>query len=119
MAMEIQEDSEQHIVIVNVTGKLSDQDYKKFIPEIEGVISRLGRVRMLFDMRDFHGWDLGAAWDDLKFGTKHAKDLTRLAIVGEKRWQEWIAKVGAVFMKAPVQYFSRDERDAALAWLKQ
>jgi hypothetical protein len=117
--MEIHVDSEFHVVTMEVSGTLTDADYKKFMPQFEEVIGRVGRVRMLVDMRDFHGWDLGAAWDDFKFGTQHARDIARLAMVGEKRWQEWIARAGAVFMKAPVKYFAQDQRAEALAWLKQ
>ena len=37
---------------------------------------------MLFDMTDFHGWDAGAAWEDIKFDIKHFADIERLAMVG-------------------------------------
>ena len=39
-------------------------------------------------MKDFHGWDAGALWEDIKFDLKHFSDIERVAMVGEKKWQK-------------------------------
>ena len=35
-------------------------------------------------MHDFHGWDMGAAWEDIKFATKHCSDISKVATVGRE-----------------------------------
>ncbi|VAV82315.1 hypothetical protein MNBD_DELTA01-654 [hydrothermal vent metagenome] len=101
-----------------ISGKLHDEDYKKFVPEIEAVIEKEGPVRVLLVMRDFHGWDLHAAWDDLKFDIKHYKDLERIAMVGENKWEEWMTKLSKPFIKGNVRYFDSHELEEAWKWLE-
>ena len=68
---------------VKVSGKLTKEVYEAFAPVVDGQIQEHGKVRILFEMHDFHGWTAGALWEDLKFDFNHWKDIERLAIVGE------------------------------------
>jgi len=97
-----------------MSGKLHDADYQQFVPIVETAIKAHGKVRLLAQFEDFHGWDLHAMWDDTKFATKHCADVERIALVGEKKWEEWMAKVCRPFTLAKLQYF--DAKDIAAAW---
>jgi hypothetical protein len=71
---------------VKVTGKLSKEAYEAFAPVVNEQIEEHGKVRILFEMHDFHGWTAGALREDLKFDFKHWKDIIeRLATVGESK----------------------------------
>lgn len=105
------------IVQVNLSGKLHRDDYDTFVPGIEAVIGRAGKVRFLMIMEDFHGWDLGAVWEDTKFDMKHHADIARIAMVGDKKWEQWMAKVCMPFTGAHIKYFDLSELDAARAWI--
>lgn len=102
-----------------MTGKLHDEDYKQFVPVVEAAIQTQGKVRLLAQFEDFHGWDLHALWDDTKFATQHCTDVERIALVGEKKWEEWMAKVCRPFTLAKLRYFESQEIDAAWQWLAQ
>jgi hypothetical protein len=110
-------ESSEKILGFKVSGKLTDEDYKAFVPQIEKIIQEFGRISLLLELDDFHGWDLGAAWDDFKFGLKHNKDLKRVAIVGDKKWEEWMARLAKPFMKAEVKYFEGSQLQDAWKWL--
>ena len=101
-----------------LSGKLHDEDYKHFVPIVEAAVKVHGKVRMLAQFEDFHGWDLKALWDDIKFATEHCTKVERIAMVGEKKWEEWMAKVCKPFTMAHVKYFDHQEIDAAWKWLK-
>ena len=73
---------------VKVTGKLTKETYEAFAPVVDQQIGEHGKLRILFEMHDFHGWTAGALWEDMKFDFKHWKDIERLAIVGESKWEE-------------------------------
>jgi SpoIIAA-like len=60
----------------------------------------------------------GAAWEDLEFDLKHARDAGRIAMVGEKKWQEWLTKLGALFVKADVKYFNLASLPEAERWIR-
>ena len=104
---------------VNASGKLSAEDYAKFEPAVEQLIESSGKIRVLFVMRDFHGWDLGAVWEDIKFATKHCRDIEKIAMVGEKTWEKWMSTICKPFTMASIKYFDGGEEDAAREWLLQ
>lgn len=117
MALELVEEAGGKVLEVRVSNKLEKADYERFVPEVERLINQHGKIRILFDMRDFHGWSLGALWDDIKFDLKHFKDIERLAMVGEKKWQEWMATFCRPFTTSRIRYFDHGEHDEARAWL--
>src|SRR5260370_37452143 len=102
-----------------MSGKLHDADYKTFVPLIDTAIAKQGKVRLLAQFHDFHGWDLHALWDDIKFSTTHCTKIERIAMVGDKKWEAWKTKVGTPFTMAKSKYFDAAEMDAAWAWLQE
>lgn len=102
-----------------MSGKLHDEDYKKFVPLVDAAAAAHGKVRLLASFHDFHGWDLHALWDDTKFSATHCGKVERIALVGEKKWEEWMAKVCKPFTMAKIQYFDASQIDAAWKWLEE
>ncbi len=102
-----------------MSGKLHDEDYKTFTPLIDAVAAKEGKVRLLAQFHDFQGWDLHALWDDIKFSTTHCTKIERIALVGEKSWEKWMAAVCKPFTMAKIRYFDASQIDAAWAWLKE
>jgi hypothetical protein len=102
-----------------MSGKLHDEDFKKFVPLVDEAIAKQGKVRMLAVFHDFHGWDAKALWDDIKFSTTHCTKIERIALVGEKKWEKWMAKVCVPFTLAKIKYFDAAEIEAAKKWLAE
>jgi hypothetical protein len=103
---------------VSLTGKLQRQDYDLFKPAVDHAIAQHGKLRMLVRMHDFDGWTSSAAWEDTKFGARHFRDIERLAMVGETKWQHAMAVFCKPFTTAEVRYFEHDQIEAARAWLR-
>ena len=110
--------SEGNLVTVEVSGKLTQEDYEELVPSWRAVIARHGKMRLLFVMHDFHGWEPHAAWDDLRFDLKHAEQVERIAMVGEKKWQDWMTKIASWFVEADVRYFDSSRRAEAEQWVR-
>jgi hypothetical protein len=106
-----------HILGFRLSGKLHDADYKHFVPAVDAVIAAHGKVRLLAEFHDFHGWDAHALWDDIKFSTTHCTKIDRIAVVGEKSWEKWMATVCKPFTMAKIRYFGAGEIEAAKTWL--
>jgi len=102
---------------VRVSGKLTHADYQRFVPEFERLVTEHGKIRVLFELADFRGWQTGALWDDIKFDLKHFADIERLAIVGDKKWQRGMATFCRPFTTARIRFFDRTLMDASQAWL--
>ena len=106
-------------VEVHVSGQLTKEDYERFVPAVNERVKEHGRIRILFDMHDFHGWSAGAMWEDFKFGVRHFTDIERLAIVGETKWQQSLAKFCRPFTTAKIKYFDHGCVAEARAWLQE
>ena len=102
---------------VAVSGKIVKEDYETFVPLIDRLVAQHGKIRILMEMHDFHGWTLGAAWEDTKFAVHHFHDIERLAIVGETKWQEAMAIFCKPFTKADVRFFDPAAIDEARQWM--
>src|SRR5262245_46181255 len=102
-----------------LSGKLHDADYKTFVPVIDAALAAHGKVRLLAQFHDFQGWDLAALWDDIKFSTTHCTKLERIALVGERTWEKWMATVCKPFTMATIKYFDAAQIDDAWAWVKE
>ena len=74
---------------------------------------------ILKQMHDFHGWSAGALWEDLKFDVHYFRDIERLAMVGEKKWQKGMSKFCKPFTTATIRYFDRSQEDEARTWVKE
>jgi len=102
-----------------LSGKLHDEDYKKFVPVVDAAAAKHGKIRMLAWFHDFHGWDMHALWDDIKFSTTHCTKIERIALVGEKTWEKWMSTVCKPFTMAKIRYFEAADIEAAKSWLAE
>ena len=102
---------------ITMVGKLTHEDYKVFVPMIDKALKETKgiEVDLLADMRAFKGWEIEAAWDDLKFGLKHSNAFDKMAIVGDKKWEELSVKMMSHMMKGKAKFFK--DRQKALEWL--
>jgi hypothetical protein len=112
-------ESTAKILGFKMSGKLHDADYKVLVPLVETAIKAQGKVRLLAQFEDFHGWDLHAMWDDTRFATQHCADVERIALVGDKKWEEWMAKICKPFTLAKLRYFDVKEIESAWQWLNE
>lgn len=118
MPVVLQEKADGQVLVVRASGTLTREDYDRFLPEIERLVRLHGKVRILFDMHDFHGWTAGALWQDIKFDLQHFRDIERLALVGEKAWEHGMAVFCRPFTTAKIRYFDRSEAEQAAAWIE-
>lgn len=119
MSIELHEEAGGKCLLVNLSGKLAKEDYQHFVPEVERLIQREGKVRMLVRMHDFHGWTMGALWEDIKFDFKHFNHIERVALVGESKWEAGMAVFCKPFTSATVRYFDETHAEEAHRWLKE
>lgn len=113
----IERNSTSIFLTLKAIGKLTHDDYKIITPMIDSALSQVKdpQVNVLIDGTELEGWELRAAWDDFKLGLKHNNEFKKIAIYGNKNWQEITAKVGAWFISGDVKYF--DTLDKAVDWL--
>lgn len=117
-ALTLQELDGGKLLEVKLSGKLNREDYDEFVPKVEKLVAEHGKIRLLVEMHDFHGWTAGAIWQDIKFDVKHFRDIERIAMVGETKWQHGMAAICKPFTAAEVRYYEHSDIEEARAWLR-
>jgi len=107
------------IVTLTIKKKLDKEDYEAFVPLIERQIEAGAPIRLLVELKDFEGWTAGALWEDTKFAAKHFKDIERMAVVGESRWEKGGTFFFKPFTAAKVRYFDSREMARARQWIRK
>ena len=104
---------------LKATGKLTHADYEKINPMIDSALEGIKepKIKAFIDGSELEGWELRAAWDDFKLGLKHGSEFEKVAIFGNKKWQEYTTKVGSWFISGEVKFF--DSETEALNWLQE
>ncbi|MEQ9438440.1 MAG: STAS/SEC14 domain-containing protein [Cyclobacteriaceae bacterium] len=111
--------TKDNIIATQAEGSLNEQDVQKIHPLIHNIINRGLKVRWYFEMENFTGYELKAFWEDIKMDLSHADDYEKIAMVGEKKWQDWITQLMKPFTQADIQYFTLPEKEKAKAWISQ
>jgi len=119
MPIQLKEENGGKTIDVHVSGKVVKADYEHFVPEFDRLVGVHGKLRVLFDMTGFHGWTAGAMWEDTKFAIHHFSNIERIAMLGEKKWQEGMATFCKPFTKATVKYFDHVNEAEARRWLSE
>ncbi|MCC4831879.1 STAS/SEC14 domain-containing protein [Shewanella sp. 10N.7] len=98
-------------------GTLTHQDYLTITPIIDSALAEVDhpKVKVFIDGTELDGWEMRAAWDDLKLGLKHGNEFEKIAIYGNKDWQEFAGKIAKWFIQGESQFF--EDKDKALKWL--
>ena len=117
--IEVLPTASDQILAFKMSGTLHDNDYARFVPAIDAAVARYGKVRLLAQFHDFEGWDAKALWADIKFSTTHCTKIDRIALVGEKKWEKWMATVCKPFTMAKIEYFDAARIDDAKKWLAE
>lgn len=119
MPLHIIENNDGNILEVEASGKLVATDFRSLEGTFQRLVKQNGKIRVLFRMRDFHGWEPVAFWDEVKFDLKHFGDIERLAMVGDKQWEKFLGVFGRPFTGTEIRYFDKSALPEARAWIER
>lgn len=108
---------DEFFLSLKAQGTLTHQDYEVITPIIDSALKGVEspKVKALIDGTELDGWELRAAWDDFRLGLRHGSEFKKIAIYGNKPWQETLSKVGRWFISGEVKYFECESD--AIDWL--
>lgn len=108
----------ENLIAAKINGKITKSDIQKIHPIIHNIIEKGHRVDFYFELEDLHGYDLKGLWEDLKVDAAHLSDYGKMAFVGDKKWQEWVAKATDLFTSSEVKYFDSQDQEEAKNWIQ-
>ncbi len=76
------------------------------------------KLSLLIIVEDFQGFKEGK-WNDSSFQVEFDKQISKMAIVGEQRWEDLVLMfVGKGLRRIPIEYFLPGDIDKARQWLQ-
>jgi hypothetical protein len=117
---EIKKSSSGNVVAMELSGKLTHDDYAEIVPFLARLIGKYGSIRILMELRDFEGWAGAATLDDIVFVFRYSAHIERMAFLVHVRQNKLALLMDRPFGRAlggNVKYFHEKYRDDAWQWV--
>ncbi len=108
-----------NLIAVQVQGHVAKEDYDKVNPLIDKAVKEYGKIKLFIQIDSLNGIEPKAFVEDVKTYFRHFKDIEKMAVVGETKWQEFWVKLAGPFISGKVKYFSHSELIAAQNWIRE
>ncbi len=114
----MEERSTPTCVVVRCGGKVSGEEYERFLPVIDEAIERgAGHAAGVFVIESSPGYgDAKAFSDDVSFTIHRYAKLDRVAFVGDVKWVDSMVRAFAWLTRAEERVFPSDQLDEAIEW---
>ena len=101
-----------------VPERLKVDDFRQLAPQVEAIINKHGKIRLLIDGTRLEGWqDVSAFEAHAMFVKDHQASAERIAVIAPHEWQHWLIGMAKVFLHPEVRAFDRGQRGEAIRCL--
>ena len=104
-------------VHLQLVGRVTEQEHRDWLTQIEEAIGTYDSWRMLVAMVDFEGFEMESLWNG-DLDAEPIDRFERLAVVGDTRTEPWIAAFTQPFTRADVKVFPPLKMADAEVWLE-
>jgi hypothetical protein len=110
---------EEGLITVKISGMLKRAEQVQAEKIAIEAMGSARKIKFLILIENFQGWDNKDNWEDVSFQSEYDQQIEKIAIVGEKRWQDLTeAFVGKGLRSMDIRYFAPSEIAMARAWIQ-
>jgi hypothetical protein len=107
-------------VRVVLSETLTVADFRLLGPQIDTMIDRHGRIRLLIDAAQFNGWENFKAFElHTGFVKTHQMYVDRLAVIADRDWQPWLVETLRMVLHPQAKAFGPAEEQDAMRWIAE
>ncbi|MDX5420910.1 MAG: STAS/SEC14 domain-containing protein [Hymenobacteraceae bacterium] len=117
--LEILPQTKDNVLAVRVSKELRIDDFDQYRNILRDLMQQHEEVHFYYEMEDVQWVQPVAAIENGLFDVIHGLDYGRVAMVGEKIWQEWAAKLISPVKKYGVRYYNLADKDQAMKWVQE
>lgn len=118
MALSIQ--IENNLLKIEIKSKLTKDDFIKIGDEADKLIKMYGKIHLLLNAHDFHGWEnFSALKTHLNFVKNHHEKVEKIAFIPGYMWQRCLIYFVSILVEPEIKVFDKNRLSEALDWLKQ
>ena len=105
------------VLRIHADGQLTTDSYADFVSRFEQFAKdEPGPMRIDLGP-DFSGWSVAALWQDHKIGFAQEVLFRRIAVVGDRRWEEWGMELTGTALSGQMRFFEHGEEAGVEEWL--
>ncbi|MEJ2659064.1 MAG: STAS/SEC14 domain-containing protein [Desulfobacterales bacterium] len=110
-------ESSGNIIGFKITEGITKKQKGQICKVLEKQIREFGKIRLFLVLEPYEKMDAESLLFDLNFTLIYSDNIDRMALVGNKMWEEtWIGLFG-LFSHIQTRYFDRSEIKAAWEWI--
>ena len=99
---------------------LTVADFRQLGPQLDAMIDRHGRIRLLIDATDFGGWESFKAFElHTGFVKTHQMYVERLAVIVGRDWQRWLVDTLRMVLHPEAKAFDKGREAEAARWIAE
>ncbi|OBX22488.1 MULTISPECIES: SpoIIAA family protein [Bizionia] len=119
--IKIEQLQEKEIYLFKITDDIDQAGAEKFINFLASKADNNEKIKLIGEVRSMPGFESFKAFTEtMKLKVKAMGVIEKYAILSNKHWLENIIPIANFLTPTlPIKYFELNERDAAIAWLKQ
>jgi len=112
-------ESGEGLITLKISGLLKRAELARAEKVAIEAMKSAPKIKLLIIIESFQGWDNKDNWEDVSFQAQYDPQIEKIAIVGDKRWQE-LAEVfvGKGLRSMDIRYFAPSEIAVARSWIK-
>ncbi len=104
-------------VVVRFSGKVTGEEYKRFLDAVDERLKTHDKVNMVADLSDFEFYgDFEAFKKDFHFGAHEYRRVGRAAFVGDQKWIELFVKLMGPLYRVEEKQFPAGRLEEARHW---
>jgi len=105
------------VMWIEIDGKVTRDGYQKLLEKMKAQIAEGAPVSYLVELKNLNGVEMGAMWEDLKFGLSSMKHMKRIALVADQNWVEWFSKIADPITRVAIKTFHKNQEYEAWEWV--
>jgi hypothetical protein len=112
---------DEGLLVIRPSGPLQETDFASLATVVDPYIEAHGKLEgIMLEASSFPGWESFAALvSHLRFVRDHHRFVRKIAAVSDSPVLSIAPQLASHFVKAEIRHFKANEREAALAWLRQ
>jgi SpoIIAA-like len=111
-------DADMGVLTIRISGKLRQSELSTAQKNAAEILKKRGGSSVLVLAEKFEGWEKGGDWGELSGQAQLDAQIDRMAIVGEKRWEDVaLLFTGKGIRHIDIEYFSPTDLPRARSWL--
>ncbi|MCP2043311.1 STAS/SEC14 domain-containing protein [Pontibacter sp. HSC-36F09] len=115
--LEILPETRDNVLAVRVRDKLTIPDFDQYRNMVRDLMRKHKETHIYYEMVDVDWIQPVAAIENGMFDIIHGLDYGRVVMVGEKKWQEWSAKLASTVKKHGIRYYDLANKEKAMKYV--